>query len=155
MKIARIRLAMALAPALALALSGSMTAAASTAPTGQSQSGRVTSKAVHHHKAKAVHHHKVVVFNCRGRAKVRPRTFVITCADRNDYLTKLRWDSWGPASAVGQGVEWLNNCKPDCASGTFHHHSVQVLFWRIRPVRHHAHEVYFTRLKAGRVNHIL
>ncbi len=147
MKIARIRLAMALAPALALALSGSMTAAASTAPTGQSQSGRVTSK--------AVHHHKVVVFNCRGRAKVRPRTFVITCADRNDYLTKLRWDSWGPASAVGQGVEWLNNCKPDCASGTFHHHSVPVLFWRIRPVRHHAHEVYFTRLKAGRVNHIL
>ncbi len=57
---------------------------------------------------------RVVVLNCRNRAQVRPRKFIITCADANDYLVGLRWSSWGPTKAFGRGVEWVNACHPDC-----------------------------------------
>jgi hypothetical protein len=52
-------------------------------------------------------------------------------------------------------VEWKNNCVPNCASGKFRHHRVNVLFYRIRPVRHHAGEYHFTRLKTDGVKHVL
>ncbi len=46
---------------------------------------------------------EVVAINCQGRPQVRPRNFTLACADGNDYLSGLRWTSWGPdlASAIG------------------------------------------------------
>ena len=32
----------------------------------------------------------------------------------------LHWLSWGSRSAVAHGWDWLNNCRPDCAGGSFH-----------------------------------
>jgi hypothetical protein len=32
----------------------------------------------------------------------------------------LHWLSWGSRSAVAHGWDWLNNCRPDCARGSFH-----------------------------------
>jgi hypothetical protein len=32
----------------------------------------------------------------------------------------LRWLSWGPRTALAHGWDWLNNCRPDCARGSFH-----------------------------------
>ena len=99
---------------------------------------------------------RVVVLNCLGRAQVRPRKFIITCADANDYLTRLTWSTWGPRVALGRGVEWVNNCSPNCASGKFFHRNARVVFWRVRRVHHHHHWVFrFTRLTVGHETHIL
>jgi hypothetical protein len=96
-----------------------------------------------------------VVLNCRNRAQVRPRKFIITCADANDYLVGLRWSSWGPTEAFGRGVEWVNACTPNCAHGKFSHNHVSVVFWRVRRLHGRHHLLHFTRLTAGHVTHIL
>jgi hypothetical protein len=36
------------------------------------------------------------------------------------------WSGWGTAEAVGRGTAEANNCKPDCADGTFSPHPVTV-----------------------------
>jgi hypothetical protein len=92
---------------------------------------------------------RVVVFDCQGHALVRPARFILACADGNALLTHLHWSTWGPLTAWGWGVEWVNSCRPNCVKGTFHHHKKHVLLWRIRPVRHHHHEYRFTRLTVG------
>jgi hypothetical protein len=70
-----------------------------------------------------------VVLNCQGRAQVRPGSYVLACADANDYLTALSWKSWGPGLASATGVQKENDCVPDCASGHFHSYPVDVIFW--------------------------
>jgi hypothetical protein len=62
---------------------------------------------------------RVVVQPCTGRAEVRPSTFVISCADGNSYLTKLKWTAWGTSSAKASAVYTANNCDPYCAAGKF------------------------------------
>ena len=98
----------------------------------------------------------MVVLDCLGHAQIRPHSFVITCADRNDYLRRLRWSVWGPSAAFGRGVEWLNNCTPNCVGGKFIRHNVQVVFWRPGRIYRRHHAVFrFTRLTVGHVTHIL
>lgn len=70
-----------------------------------------------------------VVLDCRGQSRVRPSKLVLTCADANDQLTKLHWVHWGPKLAAGYGVEVVNNCKPNCAEGSFVSHNVLVTFY--------------------------
>jgi hypothetical protein len=36
------------------------------------------------------------------------------------WAGSIAWSSWTPSQAVGSGANWMNNCKPDCASGTYH-----------------------------------
>ena len=72
---------------------------------------------------------RIVVLNCLGKAQVRPRSFVLACADGNDYLTGLSWTSWGPHLASGVGTQELNDCIPYCAAGHFHAYPVDVIFW--------------------------
>ena len=31
----------------------------------------------------------------------------------------IDWTAWTATHATGSGVEWLDNCKPDCAQGTY------------------------------------
>jgi hypothetical protein len=45
----------------------------------------------------------------------------------------LHWLSWGSRSAVARGWDWLNNCRPDCARGSFHRFRALV---RARRPRH-------------------
>jgi len=93
---------------------------------------------------------RVVVFDCMGHPQIRPRTFVIACADRNRFLNRLRWLTWGPRRASGRGVEWVNTCTPTCVNGRFRHRRVRVVFWRVMPVRPVRGLFYFSRLT---VNH--
>jgi hypothetical protein len=90
---------------------------------------------------------RVVVLDCQGNPQIRPRRFIITCADANTSLAKLRWFTWGPTTALGRGVEWVNNCTPNCAHGRLLHRNVKVLFWRVKPAPRH--QFRFTRLTAG------
>ena len=85
-----------------------------------------------------------VVLNCQNRAQVRPSSYVLACADANDYLTRLSWKSWGPGLASATGVQKENDCVPDCASGHFHSYPVDVIFWGRIAVR--PGEQRFTRV---------
>lgn len=48
-----------------------------------------------------------------------PDQVSLACGDNNQMLTELRWDNWGADTATASGVEWLNDCDPFCAEGTF------------------------------------
>lgn len=38
--------------------------------------------------------------------------------DSSNIVTHLTWISWGPTTAVGRGTLGVNDCKPNCATGT-------------------------------------
>jgi hypothetical protein len=52
--------------------------------------------------------------------RTRPRHIIFACADSGYYVDHLHWDSWHPWKARGEGVFHENDCRPDCADGTFH-----------------------------------
>lgn len=87
-----------------------------------------------------------VIVNCLGRPQVRPRSYVLACADGNDYLNGLRWVSWSGGAGFARGTEHVNNCVPDCAQGHFHAYPVLVTVWRARPRAGHPGQRYFSRL---------
>lgn len=118
----------------AITLAGSLPAAASTVAATQAAQ-----------PAQAAWAHAIVVDNCRHKPEVLPRKFILTCADANDFLTRLHWASWRSV-AFASGFEHINNCKPNCAAGKFHRYRVLVTLWRPRLQAHHHGLRHFTRL---------
>lgn len=55
-------------------------------------------------------------FTCKGTTVVKPKTFVISCADANSELTKTTWKTWTRTAATGTTDFGLNLCKPYCAA---------------------------------------
>lgn len=55
----------------------------------------------------------------------------------------LKWTSWTSNSAEGSGRNWIDNCRPNCAAGTYHSVPVDLKAWRPRTVSGH---LLFTRL---------
>lgn len=53
-------------------------------------------------------------------------------AGRRPKPTNLKWSSWTKGAAQGRGDDWLNNCTPDCADGTFSQHAVDITMFRPR-----------------------
>ena len=51
----------------------------------------------------------------------------------------LTWTRWTTGSAFGHGAEWIDECRPDCAEGTYTAHMATVNAFRPRGGR-------FTRL---------
>ncbi|MEU9102119.1 hypothetical protein [Streptomyces sp. NPDC048361] len=74
-----------------------------------------------------------VVVDCAGHPQVRPGSYLIACGDGNNGLVDLHWTQWGPASAVAQGVDKVNDCVPYCAAGRFHSYPVTVRLDNARP----------------------
>jgi hypothetical protein len=66
------------------------------------------------------------MWNCEDKPKVRPTSFVLACADGNDRLLGMHWTNWVPTSATGTGVQYLNDCTPNCATGHFHSYPVDI-----------------------------
>lgn len=60
--------------------------------------------------------------DCR-HLQVRPSQILFACADGGFYVDQLIWDSWHLGRARGHGVFHQNDCRPDCAHGTFHERS--------------------------------
>lgn len=50
--------------------------------------------------------------------KVQPAQLV-TSGDGSAYIQDIAWSGWGDATATGTGTLELDDCKPDCASGTY------------------------------------
>jgi hypothetical protein len=86
-----------------------------------------------------------------GDLKIRPSTidydmgsaFLAGSRRPNHKAGPLNWSSWTAPGGRGSGFNWLDNCKPNCASGKFHLFPVKLHFWRASRV--HGHRI-FTRL---------
>jgi hypothetical protein len=74
---------------------------------------------------------------------VRPKQIIYTgdgsgflagpgTAGRRPKPGKLKWSSWTGGAAQGSGDDWLNNCEPFCAAGTFSQHAVAITLFRPR-----------------------
>ncbi|MFF3141819.1 hypothetical protein ACFVRU_08830 [Streptomyces sp. NPDC057927] len=79
-----------------------------------------------------------VMVDCFWHPQVRPTDFILACGDGNSRLTSLRWSQWHPDSAVAEGFNVVNDCKPYCAAGKFHAYRVIVRLnapqpWKKRP----------------------
>jgi hypothetical protein len=61
----------------------------------------------------------LVIGDCQ-HPTYEPRKIIPACADLNDFAVVTRYDSWTRHQARGSGRFFLNDCKPDCASGHFH-----------------------------------
>ena len=53
-------------------------------------------------------------------------------AGRRPKPGRLTWSSWTSGAAQGSGDDWINNCVPFCAAGTFSQHAVAVTLFRPR-----------------------
>ncbi|MFF8614031.1 hypothetical protein [Streptomyces sp. NPDC015350] len=69
---------------------------------------------------------RVVAVDCTWNPQVRPGEFLLACGDGNNRLIDIHWYSWGPTSAVGRGLDVVNDCQPYCAAGKFHSYPVVV-----------------------------
>lgn len=77
----------------------------------------------------------VKISNC-GAALTRPKTVTLTCADAGIVLTKLKWSSFGGATAKASGKIDVNTCEPDCAAGAAKSYRVKVSASRPRSCKH-------------------
>ena len=90
---------------------------------------------------------RMVAFDCPGQpALVRPRTFVLACADGNALLDKLSWTSWTPGLASAAGTFVLNDCLPTCVAGHFHRYPALLIFWGNAAVKNHPGEHRYTMM---------
>ena len=91
---------------------------------------------------------RTVVFDCPGQSAplVRPREFILTCADGNVALSKLSWTSWTPGLASATGTLEENDCTPYCAAGHFHAYPAVVIFWGSTAVENHPGEHSYTKM---------
>jgi hypothetical protein len=69
--------------------------------------------------ALARHRGTFVTYDCL-HVKMQPGRIMFACADGNYYARRLHWSMWHVRRAAGSGVFHFNDCKPDCANGTFH-----------------------------------
>ncbi|MEU5792881.1 hypothetical protein ABZ800_05025 [Streptomyces sp. NPDC047813] len=67
-----------------------------------------------------------VLVDCFSHRNVRPTDFILACGDGNSRLKGLNWTSWSDGGATGTGTNWVNDCKPYCAAGTFHPYPVVI-----------------------------
>ena len=88
---------------------------------------------------------RVVIVTCTGKGVTSPASYVIACADGNDYLKGLNWSSWG-VPAKGFGKEAINTCVPSCAAGHVKTYPVMVELSRPKPWPHHSGKRYFSRM---------
>lgn len=69
------------------------------------------------------------VYAACTKPEVKPTHYVFTCGDYGLSMKAVTYShrhglSWGDATVSGRGTYVYNDCTPDCASGTFHHHPV-------------------------------
>ncbi|MER6999865.1 hypothetical protein [Streptomyces sp. NPDC000410] len=89
----------------------------------------------------------VVVVDCFSKPQVRPSEFLIACGDGNSGLTEVEWTHWGSKFAVGRGLNFVNDCRPYCAAGTFHSYPVNITLARPEPWEEDPDQERYTRMR--------
>ena len=68
----------------------------------------------------------VAALRCTGeKPSVRPASMLIGC-DGTGELERMKWSRWNFSEALGAGIFHLDNCRPDCASGTFQTYGIAI-----------------------------
>ncbi|MEU5089941.1 hypothetical protein [Streptomyces sp. NPDC021356] len=98
-------------------------------------------------------HRQPVFVDCFWKPQTRPDAFILACGDANSRLSSLHWKKWNGRSAVAEGVNLVNDCKPYCAAGTFHSYPVVVRLDRAQPWKKHPQVQHFTRLSLAFPGH--
>ncbi|WP_320777373.1 hypothetical protein [Streptomyces sp. CRN 30] len=117
----------------AVALAAPLTAASATAPTPGDPDP-------HRHRGGTT-----VLADCQGQSEVRPGSHLLACGDGNSRLVSLHWGRWDADTAVGRGVNQVNDCDPYCAAGTFRSYPVTVRL-EAPTGGHGSGERHFTRI---------
>jgi hypothetical protein len=90
---------------------------------------------------------QTVVLDCPGvGALVRPKTFILTCADGYVQLGKLSWTSWTPGLASATGTLIKNTCTPSCVAGHGVSYPILAVLWGRAAVKNHPGEQCYTRM---------
>ena len=122
------------------ALTAGLVGSASAAPARPAAGSPVVRTGVH----TAV---RTVVLDCPGLpALVRPKTYILTCADGYVQLDRLAWTSWTPGLASATGTLVKITCTPSCVAGHFHSYPVLVILWGKAAVKNHPGEQCYTRM---------
>ncbi|MGW1002671.1 hypothetical protein [Streptomyces sp. NPDC002520] len=87
-----------------------------------------------------------VLVDCTWARHVRPTDFILACGDGNSVLTQLNWTQWTDQSAVAEGMNAVNDCKPYCAAGKFHSYPVTVRLERPEPWKKDPNVTHFTQM---------
>jgi hypothetical protein len=87
----------------------------------------------------------ISVYDCANKPVVRPKEFDIFC-DGSGALVKLAWTSWNGTEATGTGVQYVDNCLPNCAQGKWTHENAVVVLWRGEPVAHHKGQKAYSKM---------
>ena len=58
-----------------------------------------------------------LIANC-FKPKFKPKTVIIACGDASLGAKAMTWQTWTRKKADGTGTGLINDCNPDCASGT-------------------------------------
>lgn len=97
------------------------------------------------------------LIDCDHQTVVRPASFVLTCADANSSLEPARWTVWGGSTARGSGSYVENDCKPNCAAGTFRDYDVEFTADRLAEADGTGHyrriTVHFVKAEPSWVRH--
>ena len=62
----------------------------------------------------------------RAQMKTLPAE-ILTSADGSLYVDGIIWLGWGTGIATGTGTAHANNCKPNCAQGTYHAYPATIM----------------------------
>jgi hypothetical protein len=87
----------------------------------------------------------LLLYNCE-RGRYKPRRVIITCADANFRARGITWSRWTTTAARGKGTALVNDCKPNCANGTFKSYPVRLRAFRPRETGGCVPHSLFTRL---------
>jgi hypothetical protein len=87
----------------------------------------------------------LLIYNCE-RGKYKPSRVIVTCADANFLVRGIQWSSWTAQEARGQGTARVNDCDPNCASGTFRSYPIRLRAFRPRETGGCVPGSLFTRL---------
>jgi hypothetical protein len=71
----------------------------------------------------------------------KPKKLILGC-DGSNYLKSLTWTSWTRKRATGSGIDEVDDCMPDCASGHFHAYPASVTLSRPGRCPHLKHRVF-------------
>ena len=93
-----------------------------------------------------------VVHDCLGwrRGQVRAPSIALSCFG-SVVLTIKGWKYWtGTSARSATATLGVDNCKPDCVSGTFRRYAATVVLYRARS---HDGTTYFSRLRVQYRHH--
>jgi hypothetical protein len=90
---------------------------------------------------------QTVVLDCPGQsALVRPKTYILSCADGYIQVGKISWTSWTPGLASATGTFYKNTCTPSCVAGHVASYPVLVVLWGRAAVKNHPGQQCYTRM---------